>query len=172
MKEVFLSLGSNLGDKLENLSSAIKYINNLIDTKVICVSDFYETEPFGVPQKQDNYINCCLKLETTLSPTMLMGACLGIESALGRKRDYRFCPRTIDIDILLYENENIHQKNLTIPHPRMFERAFVLVPLHDINKEIFLKNKNLNAATKQYSNSEIKKLNMKYDLKLFKYVIQ
>lgn len=172
MKEVFLSLGSNLGDKLENLSSAIKYINNLIDTKVIYVSGFYETEPFGVPQKQDNYINCCLKLETTLSPQMLMGACLGIESALGRKRDYRFCPRTIDIDILLYENENIHQKNLTIPHPRMFERAFVTVPLHDINKEIFLKNKNLNAATKQYRNSEIKKLNIKYDLKLFKYVIQ
>ena len=172
MKEVFLSLGSNLGDKLENLSSAIKYINNLIDTKVIRVSDFYETEPFEVPQKQDNYINCCLKIETNLSPEMLMGACLGIESALGRKRNYRFCPRTIDIDILLYGNEHIHQKNLTIPHPRMFERAFVLVPLHDINKEIFLKNKNLNTATEQYKSSEIKKLNIKYDLKLFKYVIQ
>ena len=172
MAKVFLSLGSNLGDKFENLNNAISFLNNLIYTKVVSVSNFYETLPFGVIEKQDNYINCCLKIETTLSPEMLMGACLGIESALGRERKYKFCPRTIDIDILLYENEYINEKNLIIPHPRMFERKFVLVPLYDINKELFLKNKNLDSIIKKYDHSEIKKLNIKYDLKLLKYVVQ
>lgn len=172
MNEVFLSLGSNLGNKLENLNSAIKSLDNLIDTKVVDVSNFYETEPFGVPEKQDNYINCCIKLETNLSPEMLMGACLGIESSLGRKRKYKFCSRTIDIDILLYEDKHINKKNLILPHPRMFERAFVLVPLYDVNKEIFLKNKNIKLTTEKYNNSEIKKLNIKYDLKSFEYMIK
>ncbi len=172
MNEVFLSLGSNLGNKLENLNCAIKCLDNLIDTKVADISNFYETEPFGVSEKQDNYINCCLKLETDLSPEMLMGACFGIESALGRKRTHRFCSRTIDIDMLLYEDNFINEKNLTVPHPRMFEREFVLVPLHDINKELFLKNKNLDLMVKKYDHFEIKKLNVKYDLKLFKYVIE
>lgn len=172
MKQAFLSLGSNLGNKLENLNNAIKYIDNLIDTTVISVSNFYETEPFGVSEKQDNYINCCLKIETKLSPEMLMGACLGIESALGRKRNHKFCSRTIDIDILIYENEDINKENLTIPHPHMFERAFVLVPLCDINKELFEKNRKLNLIVNKCNDSEVKKLNIKYDLKSFKYVVQ
>lgn len=171
MKKAFLSLGSNIGNKLQNLNNAIKHINNLIDTKVTEVSDFYETEPFGVPEKQDNYINCCLKIETNLSPEILMGACLGIESAFGRKRKYRFCSRTIDIDILLYENECINKKNLVIPHPRMFERPFVLVPLYDINEEIFSKDKDIRAIVEQYNHSKIKKLNIKYDLKSLDYMI-
>lgn len=172
MSEVLLSLGSNLGNKLEKLNKAIKSINNLIYTKVVSVSNFYETTPFGISEKQDNYINCCLKIETDLSSEMLMGACLGIESALERERKYKFCPRTIDIDILLYEHEHINKKNLIIPHPRMFEREFVLAPLHDINKELFLKNKNLDSIIKKYNHSEIKKLNIKYDLKLLKYVVE
>lgn len=172
MKKAFLSLGSNLGNKSENLSNAIKHLDNLIHTNVIAVSDFYETKPFGVYEKQDDYINCCLKIETDLSPDMLMGACLGIESALGRKRDHRYCSRTIDIDILLYENQNIKKENLTVPHPNMFERDFVLVPLYDINKEIFLKDENLKLKIKKYDNSGIKKLNTKYDLKLLEYVIE
>ncbi len=172
MNEVFLSLGSNLGNRLENLNNAIKFLNNLISTKVVCVSNFYETKPFGILEKQNKYINCCLKLETDLSPEMLMGACLGIESALGRERTHKFCSRTIDIDILLYGNRSINEKNLTIPHPRMSERAFVLVPLYDINKEIFLENRNLNLVVKTCTNEEVKNLSIRYDLKSFKYVIQ
>ncbi len=171
MNKAFLSLGSNLGNKLENLDSAIKSLNNLIHTKVISVSNFYETKPFGTPEKQENYVNCCVELETSLTPQMLMGACFGVESALGRTRPYKFCSRTIDIDILLYENMIINEENLTLPHPRIHERLFVLVPLYDINKNIFLKNKNLNSMLKKYDHSEIQKLNIKYDLKLFKYMV-
>lgn len=172
MSEIFLSLGSNLGDKFKNLDNAIQFLNSIIYTKVVDISNFYETKPFGVMEKQDNYVNCCLKAETDLSPEIFMGACLGIESALGRIRKHKFCSRTIDIDILLYENQSINKENLTIPHPRMSEREFVLVPLHDINKELFLKNKDLDLIVKKYDHSEIKKLNIKYDLKSFKYVIE
>ena len=172
MNEVFLSLGSNLGNRLENLNNAIKFLNNLISTKVVRVSNFYETKPFGVLEKQNKYINCCLKLETDLDPEMLMGACFGIESSLGRERTHKFCSRTIDIDMLLYGNRSINEKNLIIPHPRMSERAFVLIPLYDINKKIFLKNKNLNLVVKTCTNKEVKNLNIRYDLKSLKYVIQ
>lgn len=171
MKKVFLSLGSNLGNKLENLNNAIKFLNKLIFTNVTNVSNFYETKPFGTSEEQENYINCCIEIETSLSAQMLMGACLGIESAIGRIRPYKFCPRTIDIDILLYEDIITNEKNLTLPHPRMEERLFVLVPLYDINNKIFLKNKKLKSKIKKYDHSEIKKLNIKYDLNLFKYVV-
>ncbi|GMB11002.1 MAG: 2-amino-4-hydroxy-6-hydroxymethyldihydropteridine diphosphokinase [Candidatus Improbicoccus devescovinae] len=130
--QAILGLGSNLGDKLENLKSAIDMISNLINTELEKVSNFYETEPFEVPNAQDRYINCCVKIKTTLSPHVLLGACFGIESALGRTRPFTHASRIIDIDLLLYENTSCTSKELTLPHPGIKFRDFVMIPLRDI----------------------------------------
>lgn len=152
MSEAVLSLGSNLGERMSNLKNAIQALDNLEKTSVVKVSKFYETEPFGTQEKQNKYINCCAVISTELSPEMLMGACLGIESAMGRVRTHRFCARTIDIDILLYENLEVNLANLTLPHPRMLERNFVLVPLNDICPGLKFKSWNFQKHSQKISN--------------------
>ncbi|MDO4200102.1 MAG: 2-amino-4-hydroxy-6-hydroxymethyldihydropteridine diphosphokinase [Clostridia bacterium] len=142
LAEAIISLGSNLAEKEQNIKHALESINLIPETKVIRVSKLYETLPFGVPNEQPNYLNCCAIISTELSPQILLGALLGIEAAMGRERKFRFCERIIDIDLIFYENEKINQKNLTLPHPRAFERAFVLVPLADICKNMQFKNIN------------------------------
>lgn len=132
MNEAILSLGSNIGNRKKNLSHAIKQINNIKHTKVDAVSSFYETVPFETPDKQRKYINCCIKISTELKPEALLEKCLQIEALMGRTRPYKFAPRVIDIDLLLYENEIINTPNLTLPHPRMENRPFVLAPLSEI----------------------------------------
>ena len=128
---VFLSLGSNLGDKKKNLTGAILELSKLLDTKLTKVSSFYLTDPVGY-KNQDKFLNCCLRLDTRLSLYDLFKNTQQIENKFGRKRTIRFGPRTLDIDILLFNNINISDTDLTIPHPRMFDRAFVLVPLLEI----------------------------------------
>ncbi|MBP0979607.1 MAG: 2-amino-4-hydroxy-6-hydroxymethyldihydropteridine diphosphokinase [Oscillospiraceae bacterium] len=128
---VFLSLGSNLGDKKNNLTGAISDLSKLSDTKLISVSSFYLTKPVGY-KNQDDFLNCCLRLDTYLSLDNLFKNIQKIENKFGRLRTVRFGPRTLDIDILLFNNITKSDKNLSIPHPRMFERAFVLVPLLEI----------------------------------------
>lgn len=152
MSEAVLSLGSNLGERMSNLKNAIQALDNLEKTSVVKVSKFYETEPFGTQEKQSKYINCCAVISTELSPEMLMGACLGIEAAMGRVRTHRFCARTIDIDILLYENLEVNLANLTLPHPRMLERNFVLVPLNDICPGLKFKSWNFQKYSQKISN--------------------
>lgn len=132
MYEAVLSLGSNLGNKLENIISATKALNYIPMTKIVDISKIYETIPVEVNDIQDDYLNCCVRLETELSPNALLGTILGIEATLKRKRPFWHASRIIDIDLLLYENVSLNTKELTLPHPRMFERAFVLVPLKDL----------------------------------------
>ena len=127
-----ISLGSNLGDRHKNIDNAIKALGSLYKTKVLAVSEKLETEPVGAPDKQNFYINCCLKIETELEPVTLLGACLGIESALGRVRSFKNAARVIDIDLLLYDDVVIDTKDLVLPHPRMYERDFVMIPLKKI----------------------------------------
>ncbi|MDO4730668.1 MAG: 2-amino-4-hydroxy-6-hydroxymethyldihydropteridine diphosphokinase [Clostridia bacterium] len=124
-------MGSNIGNRGKNLISAINALRNLCSTQVIQVSKIYETAPFEVPE-QPNFLNCCVKLLTDLSPHELLGACLGIETALGRIRESEYAPRIIDIDLLLYEDEEISSPNLILPHPQIRRRAFVLLPLNDL----------------------------------------
>ncbi len=142
MAEVILSMGSNMGNRTQNINLAIDALKKLPETKILKISKFYETEPAEVNEIQNKYINCCVKIGTDLSPHMLMGICLGIEAAIGRERPYEHSPRIIDIDILAYENEIISEKNLTLPHPRMKTRAFVLIPLKDICPNMEFKNIN------------------------------
>ena len=139
-KRAVLALGSNLGDRVNYLNSAIESIKRLPDTEILKVSKFHETEPLISNtnnqdiNKYNKYINCCVEIQTSYSPEMLMGMCLGIESAHNRTREYKWSPRTLDIDILTYENEVRNNEYLTLPHPHMHERDFVQVPLKEIKE--------------------------------------
>ncbi|WP_417687744.1 2-amino-4-hydroxy-6-hydroxymethyldihydropteridine diphosphokinase [Roseibium sp.] len=129
-----LGLGSNMGDTKANLAGAISKLDESEGIRVLVRSSDYRTPPWG-PVPQDDYRNICLVIETTLSPRELLDRCLQIERELGRVRDVRWGPRIIDIDVLIYGLEKVDEDNLTIPHPRMGERAFVLVPLAEIWQE-------------------------------------
>ncbi|MGC2449328.1 MAG: 2-amino-4-hydroxy-6-hydroxymethyldihydropteridine diphosphokinase [Candidatus Sulfotelmatobacter sp.] len=126
---VYLSLGSNIGDREANLRQAITQLETV--GRVKAVSSFYETEPVEFTQ-QSNFLNCAVALETLLAPAELMHRLLDIERSLGRERIQEKGPRTIDIDILLFGDRVIRSTELTIPHPAMTQRRFVLEPLAEI----------------------------------------
>lgn len=127
----YLGLGANLGDAVQQLANAVRALDHVPMLSVDAVSPYYVTAPVGYLDQPD-FINQCVRVKTQLSPAALLGVCLGIESALGRERSFRNAPRIIDIDVLLYEGEERSTDELTVPHPRLFERAFALVPLQDI----------------------------------------
>lgn len=131
MAQVFLGLGSNLGDRTSTIAKAIQGLSALPDTIVIQSSSLYETEPWGNID-QPAYLNAVVEITTQMEPHELLKNTLAIEEHLGRVRTERWGPRTIDIDILLYENLVMDDPILIIPHPRMHERRFVLVPLLEI----------------------------------------
>lgn len=128
---VYLSLGSNMGDKRENLLEAIKRIEWLENTEVVKSSKILETEPFGYTE-QDNFLNSCLEIRTLLTAQELLSQILKIELDMGRIREIKWGPRIIDIDILFYDSEIIEEDNLAVPHPWICEREFVLEPLSEI----------------------------------------
>lgn len=133
MHVCYLGIGSNLGNRRENIKLALRKINRLKDTKVIKVSKIIETKPVGAPSRQEKFLNAAAKIETNLAPVVLLNKLQCIEVELGRaKRHRRYGPRTIDLDILLYGEKLVNRKNLIIPHPRLFEREFVLKPLAQI----------------------------------------
>ncbi len=126
---IALSLGSNLGDRHQNLKLAIDELNK--HGKVTKVSSFHETEPWGVTD-QPKFINACVLYETDLDPHELLKTVKSIEKKLGRVESYRWGPRLIDIDILIFDNQIINETELKIPHPHMQERDFVMKPLSEI----------------------------------------
>lgn len=131
-KLVYLSLGSNVGDREANLREAISRLGAI--GHVQKVSSFYETEPVELAA-QPWFLNCAVELETEKMPKQFLSAILQIEQEMGRRREQRRGPRTIDIDILLFGSSVIDTKDLTIPHPAMHERRFVLEPLAEIAPE-------------------------------------
>ena len=132
-KTVYLSLGSNLGDRAANLEDAIQRLEGL--GAVTAQSSFYETEPREM-ERQPWFLNCALALETELMPRQLLSRVLGLEQAMGRRRIQPKGPRSIDIDILLFGGSVVDTATLTIPHPAMHERRFVLEPLVEIAPEV------------------------------------
>ena len=133
---VYIALGSNLGDRELNLLRAIAEIGKLPDTKVRAVSSFYDTQPVG-PVEQDNFFNCVIKIASSLSPFDLLKELQRIETAVfGRKRTVHWGPRSMDLDILFYDGLTITEENLTLPHPHLHERRFVLVPLVEIAPDL------------------------------------
>jgi 2-amino-4-hydroxy-6-hydroxymethyldihydropteridine diphosphokinase len=135
MKRVFLGIGTNLGDRKNNLQNAVEKIGEHIG-KVVQCSSVYETEPWGFETK-DQFLNMVVEVETKLKPSGVLGRLLMIESLLGRLREGKlYTSRIIDIDVLLYNDQVIEKEALIIPHPRMHERKFVLVPLCEIASEV------------------------------------
>jgi 2-amino-4-hydroxy-6-hydroxymethyldihydropteridine diphosphokinase len=128
----YLGLGSNLGDRLANLQRAVGLLAARRGLTVERSSRVYETDPAGGPPQPD-YLNAVLEVQTSLSPQDLLAACMEAERLMGRVRGERWGPRIIDIDVLTYDEREIDEPGLTIPHPRMLERAFVLVPLAELD---------------------------------------
>lgn len=128
---VYLSLGSNIGDKRKNLLEAIRKIGELENTEVVKSSTILETEPFGYLE-QDNFLNACLEVKTLMTAQEFLKVILQIELDMGRVREIKWGPRIIDIDMLFYDKEVIEEDNLAVPHPWICEREFVLDPLSEI----------------------------------------
>lgn len=135
MTEVFIGLGSNLGNRLENINNAVKLLGEAGDIEVESVSSIIETDP-GAGPPQPKYLNCVVKLKTGLSAQKLLDLSQSIEKKLKRTRTVKNGPRTIDLDILLYGMERIDSRGLKIPHSRMRERDFVMGPLREIEPDI------------------------------------
>ncbi len=140
MTKAYLSLGSNMGMRKDNLKRAVRYLDAHEHITVECVSSYYETDPWGYTD-QEAFLNIALGLETSLSPETLLSVCQGVEQALKRVRKIHWGPRTIDVDILTYGAYTSQSAELTIPHPRMTERGFVLVPLAEIAPELIINGK-------------------------------
>ena len=129
--KVAIGLGSNLGDSLAILEGAFESLQNTPKVQVVGGSSWYKTAPMGGP-KQPDYLNACAVLNVEMTPEHLLATLMSIEQSFDRVREVRWGPRTLDLDILLYENKIIDMPHLQIPHPRILERAFVLVPLAEI----------------------------------------
>jgi 2-amino-4-hydroxy-6-hydroxymethyldihydropteridine diphosphokinase len=127
----YLALGSNLGERLEHLQLAVDALTRVSGVRVAAVSRVYETEPVGGPP-QDAYLNAVVAIETDLDPRELLERCQEIEALAARERAERWGPRTLDVDILLVDGIRFESADLTIPHPRMWDRGFVLAPLRDV----------------------------------------
>ncbi|MGG3575419.1 2-amino-4-hydroxy-6-hydroxymethyldihydropteridine diphosphokinase [Bacillus gobiensis] len=132
---VYVALGSNMGDREAYLRSAVSFIHQHPHVKVDAVSSIYETDPVGYDD-QDLFLNMVISLSTSLDPFELLQFLLKTEAELDRERTIRWGPRTVDLDILLYNEENIETEQLIIPHPRMHERLFVLIPLKEIKPDL------------------------------------
>ncbi|MFA5349964.1 MAG: 2-amino-4-hydroxy-6-hydroxymethyldihydropteridine diphosphokinase [Candidatus Omnitrophota bacterium] len=132
MAVCYLGIGSNLGNRKKNIKLAIKKINMLKDTRVLKESKAMESLPVGGPPGQAKFLNAVLKINTQLPVLTLLKKLKEIEGRMGRKKTVRFGPRIIDLDILLYADKIVSTKELTIPHPRMFGRDFVIKPLTEV----------------------------------------
>ncbi|MDD3375604.1 MAG: 2-amino-4-hydroxy-6-hydroxymethyldihydropteridine diphosphokinase [Candidatus Omnitrophica bacterium] len=138
MSITYLALGSNIADRQNNIKRAVDQLNRR-GIHIEKISSIIETDPIGPPQEK--FLNAAAKATTTLSPEELLKTIKEIEKDLGRIKTIHHGPRTIDIDILLYDNIQLKSKNLTIPHPEMFKREFVMTPLKEIYPEIAQKTK-------------------------------
>ncbi|HWQ89889.1 MAG TPA: 2-amino-4-hydroxy-6-hydroxymethyldihydropteridine diphosphokinase [Desulfitobacteriaceae bacterium] len=135
--KAYLSLGSNLGDRAYYLGAAIAALSKQTRLRICRESSVYETEPWGLTE-QPNFWNMVLEIETDLEPLTLLHICQQVENDLGRKRIIHWGPRTVDIDVLLYDNIVGNSTKLALPHPRLEEREFVLAPLREIRPDLIL----------------------------------
>ena len=139
LKKAYLGLGSNLGDRLGQMRAALELLELQYPIRTVCVSPIYENRAVGM--KGDDFLNAVAEIATDLKPQDLLDACLFIESRMGRKRIAEWTSRTIDLDILLYEDINFKTERLTVPHPQLTKRDFVIKPLLDIAPELLVHGK-------------------------------
>lgn len=129
--KALIGIGTNIGDRYENIKNAIKAISLVPGVTVLRESSIYETEPWGYTE-QNGFYNNVIEVESEKTPQALLGVCLGIEAGMGRVRQFTYGPRIIDLDLLFYENEISDTRELVLPHPLAGERDFVLVPLKEL----------------------------------------
>ena len=137
MQRAYLSLGSNMGNKRAQIARALAYLDAIPGIHVVARSRDYRTPPWG-DTDQDWFVNACAALDTSLAPHALLQVCLTIETQMGRIRTRKWGPRIIDIDLLDYDGQTICSDDLTLPHPHVLERAFVLIPLAEIAPNLIL----------------------------------
>lgn len=152
MKKIYLSLGSNIGNRKLNLDRAVGLLKARVN--LLKQSSYYETEPVGY-KNQDWFLNIVLEGETDLRPEDLLDFTQGIENKMKRKKTIRFGPRIIDIDILLYGEAKLQTERLTIPHPRMTQRAFVMVPLYEIAPSLDIEGRTTKEIIENLKGEEI-----------------
>lgn len=133
-RRAFIGLGSNLGDRRAHLRAAVEGLESAGD--VVAVSELYETAPVGGPAGQDDYLNVVVELRTADTPRALLERGQALEAAAHRERKERWGPRTLDADVLWVEGEQVDEADLTVPHPRMWERRFVLAPLAELAPDL------------------------------------
>lgn len=157
MNKAYLGLGTNMGDKQAYLKEACKIISDNPNINIVKISKVYKTKAWGYTN-QDDFLNICIEVDTNLSPEELLEVCHEVENKLNRVRVIRWGPRTIDVDILFFNNIISTDENLILPHPRIKERAFVLIPLMDLNKELAIDNKTISYYLSNLEKEELKQV--------------
>lgn len=153
MSKSYLGLGTNIGDRIRYINEALKILNSNPNINITKKSKLYETKAWGYKEQAD-FLNMCIEIETSLNPYELLNACQGVETDLNRERKIRWGPRTIDVDILFFNDIILQEENLEIPHPRIKERAFVLIPLIDLNDKLKIDNISINEYLKSLTTEE------------------
>ena len=153
MNKVYLGLGTNMGERLEYLNSACTILSQHENINITNKSKIYETKAWGYTDQAD-FLNMCLEINTSLDEIQLLEVCGQVEQKLNRKRIIRWGPRTIDVDILFFNDIILNNEKLSIPHPRISERAFVLIPLMDLNTNLVIKNKTIDVYLDSLSSEE------------------
>ena len=159
MADVLIGLGGNVGDVRATFQKAISNICGMTQAALLARSSDYATPPWG-DERQTRFVNACIEIETSLDPHALLFTLHKIEARFGRDRAHetRWGPRTLDLDLLAYDDVTLQKPELTLPHPRMFERAFVLVPLSEIAPERIIAGRSVAAALAQLSVDGIERL--------------
>lgn len=157
MNRVFLSLGSNMGIKKENLDKAVDILENNDFIHSVKTSSYYTTDPVGYLE-QDVFINIAVELETSLEPLKMLDLCHDIEETLHRKRIVRWGPRTIDVDIILFNDIVSDDEVLTLPHPRAYERGFVLVPMMELDSRLKINDIEISELVKSVDLQGVRKI--------------
>lgn len=133
--DALIGLGSNVGDKAANIAHAVELLTAPGDIRLLRSSKLYRTAPWGVLD-QDWFVNACIAIATKLPPHELLARCLGVEETMRRVRERRWGPRVIDLDVLVYRDVTLNEPGLMLPHPRIQERGFVLVPMSDVAPDV------------------------------------
>lgn len=157
MSSAYLGIGSNIGNTRKNIEKSIELLKSNPQIIISAISSFYETAPIGYTD-QDWFLNIVIEIDTRLNPYELLDYCNHIEKELKRERIIHWGPRTIDVDILLYEGFSSNDEKLIVPHPRMCERAFVMIPLYEIAKELTIHNKKIKDIVENLKDEEVRKI--------------
>ncbi|MBA3447204.1 MAG: 2-amino-4-hydroxy-6-hydroxymethyldihydropteridine diphosphokinase [Pseudaminobacter sp.] len=161
-ERVYLSLGGNLGDPAKAMGAALRMLDADRATEIVAVSSLYRTPPWG-KLDQPHFLNAAAEISTALSPRDLLDLCLESERKLKRVREERWGPRLVDIDILAFGDRAIHEAGLDVPHPRMLERAFVLVPLAEIAPDFVVRGVSVSDSLQDIDRAGIERLGSSSD---------